>query len=62
MADMKKPDKPQNDENNSPESDAVEVPGREDRLARQLRDNLAKRKKQSRARNTRPRKFKNNRD
>ncbi|MCP4935940.1 MAG: hypothetical protein GY927_17445 [bacterium] len=59
---MKKPDKPQNDENNSPEPDAVETPGREDRLARQLRDNLAKRKKQSRARNTRSRKFKNNND
>ncbi len=62
MADMKKPDKPQNDENNSPEADAVQATGREDRLARQLRDNLAKRKKQSRARNTRPRKFKNNKD
>ena len=32
---------------------------REQKLARQLRENLAKRKNQSRARNTKPRKFKN---
>ena len=31
---------------------------KEERLAKQLRDNLAKRKSQSRARNTKPRKFK----
>ena len=32
---------------------------RDEKLARQLRENLAKRKRQSRARNTKPRKFKN---
>ncbi len=32
----------------------------DEKLARQLRENLAKRKSQSRARNTKPRKFKNN--
>ena len=31
---------------------------REQKLAKQLRDNLAKRKNQSKARNTKPRKFK----
>ncbi len=62
MADLKNPDKPQNNNNSSSEPDVPQAPSRKDKLAGQLRDNLAKRKMQSRARNTRPRKFNNNQD
>jgi hypothetical protein len=56
MADLQMPEKPK-DTSGSPSALT-----REEKLARQLRDNLARRKQQSRARNTRPRKFKNNTD
>jgi len=58
---MCEPDKPGKPLTGAEKDDkSAEVPNisREQKLAKQLRDNLAKRKKQSKARNTKPRKFK----
>jgi hypothetical protein len=59
MADLEMPEKPQKAKGTSGNPSDLT---REEKLAKQLRDNLARRKQQSRARNTRPRKFKNNTD
>ena len=42
-----------------PKSPQRQQESQDEKLARRLRENLAKRKSQSRARNTKPRKFKN---
>ena len=58
MPDFTKPHKStpvaENDRNSGQETKI----NREQKLAKQLRDNLVKRKNQSKARNTKPRKFK----
>jgi len=58
MSDQNKPDKPMTDNGINKKNTSDTEASREQKLAKQLRDNLAKRKNQSRARNTKPRKFK----
>ncbi len=58
MPDFDKPSNPPNCAEIDDKSVQNTNTNREQKLAKQLRDNLAKRKIQSKARNTKPRKFK----
>jgi hypothetical protein len=58
MPEFDKPNKPGTGTETDNKSVQASNTNREQKLAKQLRDNLAKRKNQSKARNTKPRKFK----
>ena len=58
MPEFDKPNKPTTGSKTDDKSVPAGNTTREQKLAKQLRDNLAKRKNQSKARNTKPRKFK----
>ena len=58
MPEFDKPNKPITGTEKDDKSVQGSSTSREQKLAKQLRDNLAKRKNQSKARNTKPRKFK----
>ena len=62
MPELEKPNKPITGTEKDDKSVQVSNTNREQKLAKQLRDNLAKRKNQSKARNTKPRKFKKRND
>lgn len=66
MSTSDKPEKPANgiekDDRSARASMATGETSREQKLAKQLRDNLARRKSQSKARNIKPRKFRKSGD